>query len=200
MGTKHYRIISKGSSEGFSPWFLLLGSTSSASGMLNMCAWLSPRCHRGTVLIYAHRVVMQHTVIKCCRFYVSRLANVRLMTVAHGARSESLRLPRDRSWGHSGRNPVVFVFCHVRSATRNYCSPCRLTGPPSLVLYMLYFPPHLKSVTLDIDADELGPSERIKTDLKSDTWRLSITLSWIVVVHLSVFHRFQASHSRVSNS
>jgi hypothetical protein len=39
---KHYRIISKGSSEGFSPWFLLLGSTSSASGMLNMCVSVSP--------------------------------------------------------------------------------------------------------------------------------------------------------------
>ncbi len=33
---KHYRIINKGSSEGFSPWFLLLGATSSAAGMLNM--------------------------------------------------------------------------------------------------------------------------------------------------------------------
>ena len=33
---KHFRIISKGSSEGFSPWFLLLGATSSAAGMLNM--------------------------------------------------------------------------------------------------------------------------------------------------------------------
>ena len=82
------------------------------------------------------------------------------------------------------------VMCVLPRAT----SPYRLTGPPSLVLYMLYFPPHLKYVTLDIDADELGPSERIKTDLKSDTWRLSITLLWIVVIHLSVFHRFQASH------
>jgi hypothetical protein len=46
---KHYRIISKGSSEGFSPWFLLLGSTSSASGMLNMCVSdLHPRCHHET--------------------------------------------------------------------------------------------------------------------------------------------------------
>jgi hypothetical protein len=38
VSQQHYRIIAKGSSEGFSPWFLLLGSTSSASGMLNMCA------------------------------------------------------------------------------------------------------------------------------------------------------------------
>lgn len=38
VASQHYRIIRKGSSEGFSPWFLLLGSTSSASGMLNMYA------------------------------------------------------------------------------------------------------------------------------------------------------------------
>jgi hypothetical protein len=37
---QHFRIINKNSSEGFSPWYLLLGSTSSASGMLNMCATL----------------------------------------------------------------------------------------------------------------------------------------------------------------
>ena len=49
MIPKHYRIISKGSSEGFSPWFLLLGSTSSASGMLNMCVSdFPPRYHHET--------------------------------------------------------------------------------------------------------------------------------------------------------
>jgi hypothetical protein len=36
--SQHWRIISKGTSAGFSPWFLLLGSTGSASGMLNMYA------------------------------------------------------------------------------------------------------------------------------------------------------------------
>jgi len=45
---QHFRIISAGSSEGFSPWFLLLGATSSASGMLNL-------------LIY------QWPLFKCCR-------------------------------------------------------------------------------------------------------------------------------------
>ncbi|KAH9886287.1 hypothetical protein C8Q73DRAFT_716140 [Cubamyces lactineus] len=45
---QHWRIISAKSSEGFSPWFLLLGSTSSASGMLNI-------------------IVMQWGIIKCCR-------------------------------------------------------------------------------------------------------------------------------------
>lgn len=52
--SKHYRIISKGSSEGFSPWFLLLGSTSSASGMLNMCVLdFPPRCHHETTFSFS---------------------------------------------------------------------------------------------------------------------------------------------------
>lgn len=60
-------------------------------------------------------------------------------------------------------------------------------GLLSLLLYIVYFPPHLKYVTLDIEGDDLRPSERVKTNLKSDSWRLSIVLSWIVIIHLSVF-------------
>jgi len=95
-------------------------------------------------------VVMQRTVIKCCRFYSPLDC---LETVA----------------GVIQVGTQWFLFSVI------------------LVLYMLYFPPHLKYVTLDLDADELGPSERIKTDLKSDTWRLSITLSWIVFIHFASF-------------
>ncbi|KAF8497451.1 hypothetical protein F5888DRAFT_1698061 [Russula emetica] len=125
---QHYRIISKGSSEGFSPWFLLLGSTSSASGMLNM-------------------IVMQQAIIRCCRVYSALDC---LETVA----------------GVIQVGTQWFLFSVI------------------LVLYILYFPPHLKYVTLDIEGDELRPSERVKTNLKSDSWRLSITLSWIVIIHL----------------
>ncbi|KAH9968016.1 hypothetical protein BC827DRAFT_1169763 [Russula dissimulans] len=126
---QHYRIISKASSEGFSPWFLLLGSTSSASGMLNM-------------------IVMQQAVIRCCRFYSPLDC---LETVA----------------GVIQVGTQWFLFSII------------------LVLYLLYFPPHLKYVTLDIDGDETRPSERVKTNLRSDTWRLSITLSWTVFIHLA---------------
>ncbi|KAF8067511.1 hypothetical protein FPV67DRAFT_1139693 [Lyophyllum atratum] len=49
------RIINKGSSEGFSPWFLLLGSTWSAAGFLNM-------------------VTMQWRVVKCCLAFMSHAA------------------------------------------------------------------------------------------------------------------------------
>jgi hypothetical protein len=82
---------------------------------------------------------------------------------------------------------VVFVFCRVREfqhPTQFY----KLTVSPSLILYMIYFPPHLKYVTLDIEGDESQPPERVKTNLKSDSWRLSIVLSWVVLIHLSVFH------------
>ncbi|KAG6813647.1 hypothetical protein H0H92_008884 [Tricholoma furcatifolium] len=44
---QHFRIINQGSSEGFSPWFLLLGSTSSAAGFLNM-------------------ITMQWRIVRCC--------------------------------------------------------------------------------------------------------------------------------------
>ncbi|ETW77024.1 hypothetical protein HETIRDRAFT_241237, partial [Heterobasidion irregulare TC 32-1] len=47
---QHARIIRLGSSEGINPWFLLLGSTSAASGMLNM-------------------IIMQWGVLKCCKVF-----------------------------------------------------------------------------------------------------------------------------------
>ncbi|KAF8273583.1 hypothetical protein EI94DRAFT_1715328 [Lactarius quietus] len=126
---QHYRIISKGSSEGFSPWFLLLGSTSSASGMLNM-------------------MVMQHTIIRCCSVYSALDC---LETIA-GVIQVGMQ------W---------LLFSVI------------------LVLYIIYFPPHLKYVTLDLDGHDSRPPERVKTNLKSDNWRLSVTLSWIVFIHLA---------------
>ncbi|EGG02075.1 uncharacterized protein MELLADRAFT_91675 [Melampsora larici-populina 98AG31] len=46
---QHYRIISSKSSHGISPWFLLLGSISSASSLVNV-------------------VTLQWGVVRCCRF------------------------------------------------------------------------------------------------------------------------------------
>lgn len=46
------RIVRTGSSEGFSPWYLLLGATSSASGMLNL--W-----------------ILQWSLVRCCHSVVS---------------------------------------------------------------------------------------------------------------------------------
>ncbi|GAA94580.1 uncharacterized protein L969DRAFT_97376 [Mixia osmundae IAM 14324] len=47
---QHYRIISTGTGEGISPWFLLLGATSSASSFLNV-------------------VVLQWSVVRCCEYW-----------------------------------------------------------------------------------------------------------------------------------
>ncbi|KAJ8700953.1 hypothetical protein PTI98_003926 [Pleurotus ostreatus] len=63
---QHFRIINKQSSEGLSPWFLLLGSTSSASGFLNM-------------------VALQWGIVKCCRYVsVGSCAEITLGVVQVG--------------------------------------------------------------------------------------------------------------------
>ena len=49
---QHYRIIQRKSSEGISPYFLLLGGTSSSSAFLNI-------------------LILQKDVLGCCRFTVS---------------------------------------------------------------------------------------------------------------------------------
>ena len=80
---------------------------------------------------------------------------------------------------------MVAIFCHVRQENSNAAKPSNRFC--SLVLYIIYFPPHLKYVTLDLDGHDSRPPERVRTNLKSDNWRLSIILSWIVLIHLSVF-------------
>ena len=55
---------------------------------------------------------------------------------------------------------------------------------PSLVLYMIYFPPHLKYTEVDVDLHNNRPPRRVKVSVKSDAWRLSIILSWAVLIHM----------------
>ncbi|KAA1474477.1 hypothetical protein DENSPDRAFT_841076 [Dentipellis sp. KUC8613] len=125
---QHFRIINKGSSEGFSPWFLLLGSTSAASGMLNM-------------------IVMQWGVIRCCRVYS---AGDCLETIAGVLQVIS-------QW---------FLFTVI------------------LALYMIYYPPSLKYATVAVDAHDSRPTQFLKTNIKTDEWRLSIILSWVTLIHI----------------
>jgi len=126
---QHFRIIKKKTSEGFSPYFLLLGSTSSAAGMMNM-------------------FVMQWEIMKCCK------------TVSAGLCLESVGgiIMVGIQW---------FMFAVI------------------LVLYMIYFPQHLKYVEA-VDDDEntgrVGPIKEKK--VKTETWHLSIIVSWIVFLHL----------------
>ncbi|TFY53910.1 hypothetical protein EVG20_g9917 [Dentipellis fragilis] len=125
---QHFRIINKGSSEGFSPWFLLLGSTSAASGMLNM-------------------IVMQWGVIRCCHVYT---AGDCLETIAGVLQVIS-------QW---------FLFTVI------------------FALYMTYYPPSLKYATVAVDAHDSRPTQFLKTNIKTDEWRLSIILSWVTLIHI----------------
>lgn len=61
-----------------------------------------------------------------------------------------------------------------------------LTTPRSLVLYMIYFPDHLKYSEVDIAATPERPPMHLQTTVKTDEWRLAITLSWVVAAHMCV--------------
>lgn len=124
------RIYQLKSSEGFSPWFLLLGGTSSASAMLNM-------------------IVMQWGVIKCCHY----------LTAGQCIESVAGIFQIALQW---------FLFVMV------------------LVLYLMYFPPHLKFTEVEVDLHDSRPPQRIKTPVTSNEWRLSVIVSWVVVIHVSL--------------
>ncbi|KAF9463196.1 hypothetical protein BDZ94DRAFT_1289848 [Collybia nuda] len=125
---QHLRIINKGSSEGFSPWFLLLGSTSSAAGFLNM-------------------VTMQWRIVRCCPI----LSFGSCLEMTAGIVQVGLQ------W---------FLFTVV------------------FVLYMFYYPVHLKYAEIDVDTHDTRPPIHVKTPIKTDEWRLSITLSWVAATHM----------------
>jgi len=128
---QHYRIISKNTSEGFSPWYLLLGSTSSASGMLNV-------------------VMLQWDIVRCCR------------SIGVGYCLESLGgiIQVALQW-------ALFSFI--------------------LVLFLIYFPPHLKYV--DLPQQPSDPNEPLlpprRSNVKGDEWRLAVTLAWVVAIHIA---------------
>ncbi|KAF9553999.1 hypothetical protein CPC08DRAFT_208796 [Agrocybe pediades] len=124
---QHYRIIHTKSSEGFSPVFLLLGTTSAASGMFNM-------------------ITLQAPIVKCCR--VVSLGSC--IEMSAGVIQVGLQ------WVCFG-----FVF----------------------VLYMLYYPEHLKYVQIDIEEGDEHRHIPVKTPVRSEEWRLSVILAWITVAH-----------------
>jgi hypothetical protein len=71
----------------------------------------------------------------------------------------------------------------------------------SFVLYMIYFPPHLKYLSVDVDADTAEPATygstqtqstghrlvHVNTAVRTDAWRASMLLAWVVVLHLYAF-------------
>ncbi|KAJ7159986.1 hypothetical protein C8R43DRAFT_1064058 [Mycena crocata] len=121
---QHFRIINKGTSEGLSPWFLLLGSTSSAAGFLNM-------------------ITVQHTQIRCCR----------VVTIASCVEATAGIVQVGLQWAM-----FSFVF----------------------VLYMLYFPEHLKfTETTELRSGRHGKPLRVRSEL----WARSILLANVTIAH-----------------
>ncbi|KAJ6629908.1 hypothetical protein B0H10DRAFT_2372700 [Mycena sp. CBHHK59/15] len=118
---QHFRIIHKRTSEGLSPWFLLLGSTSSAAGFLNM-------------------VTVQHTQIRCCR----------VVSLAACVESTAGIVQVGLQWALFS---LIFV------------------------LYMLYFPAHLKYTAPASAAPKGAP--RTRTPL----WARSVLLANLTVAH-----------------
>ncbi|KAF8963509.1 hypothetical protein BDZ97DRAFT_1820246 [Flammula alnicola] len=126
---QHFRIIHAKSSEGFSPVFLLLGTTSAASGMFNM-------------------ITLQAPIVKCCR--VVSFGSCAEMTA--GVVQVGLQ------WFCFG---IVFV------------------------LYMMYYPEHLKYIIKGSEETELLTPIHTKEPVRSEEWRLSIILAWITAAHLA---------------
>ena len=86
--------------------------------------------------------------------------------------------------------PLLF---HVRSHILYYGQSVQ--RHLSLVLYIIYYPPHLKyvSVSLDDSINNGVAPRTVKTSVKSDNWRLSIILSWVVFIHLYVIPLYSIS-------
>ncbi|WWC91112.1 uncharacterized protein L201_006053 [Kwoniella dendrophila CBS 6074] len=142
---QHFRIINAKTSEGFSPWYLLLGATSSASGMLNL-------------------LIVQWPLFRCCSI------------ISAGRCFESLL-------GFFQVTLQWLLFTII------------------LVLYLTYFPKHLKyqrvmPLESDVNGDygatsiyesgESPSSNNGGTVTTTPEWRLAVTLGLVVLLHLSL--------------
>ncbi|KAF8604799.1 hypothetical protein BDV93DRAFT_522124 [Ceratobasidium sp. AG-I] len=137
---QHFRIIKEKSSEGLSPWYLLLGSTSSAAGFLNV-------------------LTLQWGVIRCCK------------ELTKGACTESVL-------------GIIQVFFQW------------LMFSVIFVLYLIYFPPHLKYVTVkpkphpnhparcDCETCELARGGEYQES--TSEWKMSVVLACVVCAHFLV--------------
>ncbi|KAG8852489.1 hypothetical protein FRB96_008677 [Tulasnella sp. 330] len=136
---QHLRIIIQGSSEGFSPWFLLLGTVSGSSGFLNVLA-------------------LQWESIKCCK----SVGALSCYETLGGVEVVGL---------------VWFSFTLI------------------LILFMIYFPPHLKYHEYLATAHpghpkncECEPCDAARAGPQISTtaeWKLAVTLAWVSFIHFS---------------
>jgi hypothetical protein len=59
----------------------------------------------------------------------------------------------------------------------------QLMTSPSLVLYMIYYPPHLKYLAVDVPVPGSSPAH-VQTHVRTDAWRTSVVLAWVVFGHM----------------
>jgi len=121
-----YKIIASRDSQGFSPWFLMLGSTSGAASMLNI-------------------FTMQWNVLQCC----SRIGPLPCLSSIGAIIQLSLQ------W---------FLFSTI------------------FVLFLIYYPKHLKFIRVSVTPDNLP----IPTGLRTEEWRLAVALAWVTISHFSL--------------
>ncbi|KAG7095524.1 hypothetical protein E1B28_006262 [Marasmius oreades] len=126
---QHYRIIHNDSSEGLSPWYLLLGTTSATAGLLNI-------------------VTMQWGIVRCCR--VLSIGSCIEMTAG-----------------------IIQVGLQWSMFTLIF------------VLYMIYYPPHLRYQGRT-ELHDSRPPLGLRKPRKTPEWRTSIALSWVAGVHFFV--------------
>lgn len=145
---------------------------------VSLCPGARDECSRAQASI-----VMQWGIIKCCRVLVrshiimDTLSLTRLLT-------ECWELHRVYRGGIPARPRMGFVLRDVRVSIPSAVP--EVLSRISLVLYMIYYPPHRKYVELDVDMPNDLPPRHLKTPVKREEWKLSITLSWAVLLHMCV--------------
>ncbi|CAE6485750.1 unnamed protein product [Rhizoctonia solani] len=143
---QHSLIIRNKTSEGLSPWYLLLGSTSAAASFINV-------------------LTLQWGIIRCCKH------------LAAGACLESIL-------------GVIQVFFQWFMFSGIF------------VLYLLYFPAHLKFVTIkpqphpghipECDCETCELARKGEYSESTSEWKLSVVLACVVAAHflISLFTTF----------
>jgi hypothetical protein len=125
-------------------------------------------------------IALQWETVKCCPHVVRSFPLFQALTQADdvlGCR----KLPRIDGRRYPSYPPVAPFHARVRSlAFRGWL----LLTQTSLVLFIIYFPSHLKYV--DVVAQPVAHSEHTEVHhhTKSAEWKLAYTLSWIVAIHL----------------
>jgi hypothetical protein len=127
---------------------------------------------------------MQWGIIKCCRVVVCVLSpRSPASFIIFVGRRELYRIGGRRGSSLSAVVHVHHYVCCFLYSTQDVVDNhlnC------SLVLYMIYYPPHLKYAQIEIDTHDSRPVQHYVTPIRSDDWRLSITLSSVVAIHLFV--------------